>query len=103
VAGRGLTVIDKVGQWHEAYTAILAELSPPELDEAYGLLVATKVQGEGTGILELDMQAYAARVNAAMAMARLTAANRRAAATVAALLTATGIKPADIAYGDELE
>jgi hypothetical protein len=99
----GDTVITKVGNWKEAYDAILSELSPPELDEAYGLLVATKVVGENSGILELDMQAYAARVNAAMAMARLTAANRRAAATVAALLVATGIKPAAIDYGDDIQ
>jgi hypothetical protein len=103
VAGRPQTVVEKVAQWFEAYHAVLSELSPPELDEAYGLLVATKVNGEDSGILELDMQAYAARVNASMAMARLTAANRRCAATVASLLVQSGIKPTDISYGDELE
>lgn len=99
---RGQTVEDKVGQWKQAYDAILAELSPPEVQAAYGLLVATHVTGEGEGIAELDLQAYASRVNASMAMARLTAANARAAATVAALLTATGIKPAAIDYGDDV-
>ena len=102
MAGRLPTVEDKVGNWKQAYDAVLAELSPAELREAYNLLVSTPVQGEGTGIGELDMQAYASRVNAAMAMARLTAANARAAATVAALLTATGIKPASIDYGDDV-
>lgn len=97
----GKTVEDKVGEWLRAYTAVLDEISPKELQESYNLLVATKAQGEGNGILELDLQAYAARVNASMSMARLTAANARAAATVAALLVQSGIKPAAIDYGDD--
>ena len=103
MAGRTLTVVDKVALWKEAYDAIEAELNPGALTDSYSLLVAAKAVGEGVGLLELDMQAYTARVNASMAMARLTAANRRCAATVAALLIANGIKPTDITYGDELE
>lgn len=97
----GKSVEDKVGEWLRAYRAVADELSPPELAESYRLLVATKVNGEESGILELDMQAYAARVNASMAMARVEAANRRAAATVAAMLVATGIKPITPDYGDD--
>jgi hypothetical protein len=96
----GKTVEDKVGEWLTAYRAVEAELSPGALSDAYNLLVGTTLQGEGQGFPELDIQAYAARVNASMGMARLTAANRRAAATVAALLVATGIKPTAINYED---
>jgi len=101
VAGRGQTVEDKVGQWQTAFRAVLAEFDPEkQLAGAYNLL-NTPIQGEGQGIPELDMQAYSARVNASMALARLQAANVRAAGTIAALLTATGIKPAAIDYGDD--
>jgi hypothetical protein len=97
----GKSVEDKVGEWQRAFRAVRDELTSKELQGSYELLVATKVTGEGQVILELDMQAYAARVNAAMAMARLTAANDRAAATVAAMLVATGIKPITPDYGDD--
>lgn len=100
MAVRPKTVEEKVGEWETAYRAVLAELSPAALDEGYNLLVSQKVQGEGEGFPEMDIQAYSTRVNAAMNMARLTAANRRAAATVAALLVATGIKPAALGYED---
>lgn len=94
-------VIDKVGLWLTAYQAIIAEISPSEVQAGLTTLLNTKVTGEGEGILELDMQAYASRVNASLGLARMASANSRAAATVAALLTATGIKPAAIDYGDD--
>lgn len=102
MAGRGVDVVTKVAQWKQAYDAILAEFDPEgTLSRSYDLL-NTKVAGENSGILELDMQAYSARVNASLGIARLQAANQRAAATVAALITQTGIKPAAIDYGDDV-
>lgn len=102
MAGRGQTVEEKVGQWKTAFDAVLAEFDPDgKLAQAYDLL-STKTAGEGQGLPELDIAAYTARVNASMALARLQAANVRAAATVAALITQTGIKPAAIDYGDDV-
>lgn len=83
---RGRTVEEKVGDWKAAFDAIEPELQIPGMVE----LTATLQSDEMMRDLPLYIQ-----------MARIVAANRRAAATVAVLATQTGIKPTDINYGDE--
>lgn len=92
----GKTVIEKVGDWKVAFDAIAAELNPQALRDQLNSVINTPIPQDPEG-----MGTYVARMNAAIAMARLVSANDRAAATVAALLTATGIKPAPIDYGDD--
>lgn len=92
----GKTVIEKVGDWKIAFDAIAAELNPQALRDQLNSVINTPIPQDPEG-----MGTYVARMNAAIAMARLVSANDRAAATVAALLTATGIKPAPIDYGDD--
>lgn len=92
----GKTVIEKVGDWKVAFDAVAAELNPQALRDQLNSVINTPIPQDPEG-----MGTYVARMNAAIAMARLVSANDRAAATVAALLTATGIKPAGIDYGDD--
>lgn len=82
------SVESKVGDWLTAYTAIRDELTP----EAFRVLAAL---AQGTQ----DVQS----INIGIMAARVVFANDRAAATVAALLTQSGIKPTGIEYGDEPE
>ena len=79
------TVEDKVADWLLAYQAIKAELTP----EAFVTLAATAHQSD-------NVQG----INIGIGMARLVFANDRAAATVAALLVQSGIKPTGFDYGD---
>lgn len=86
---RPVDVSERVGQWLQAYTAIKAELTPDGSRELLGLMMTTITpEGPTPG------------ANVAMSLARLIASNDRAAATVAAMLVATGIKPVAIDYGD---
>lgn len=87
---------DKVGDWKQAFDSVAAELTPNELRERMNVLLSVPLPDDPDNVIT-----YTARMNTAMALARLIAANDRAAATVAALLTATGIKPAAIDYGDD--
>lgn len=96
MASRTQTVEEKVGQWQRAYQAVAAEVSPQALRDQLNAVINTPIPQDPEG-----MGTYVARMNAAMAMARLVSANDRAAATVAALLVQSGIKPADIDYGDD--
>lgn len=94
---RPVEVEERVGQWLRAYHAIAEELNPPKLRAQLSEVINTPIPQDPEGIL-----VYTQRMNASMALARLVSANDRAAATVAALLVATGIKPAAIDYGDDV-
>ena len=96
-ASRGRSVEEKVGDWKRAFDAIAEELSPPALRETLNAVINTPISQDPEGLL-----VYTQRMSAAMALARLVAANDRAAATVAALITQTGIKPAGVDYGDDI-
>jgi hypothetical protein len=82
------SVEQKIGDWKRAYDAIREELTP----EAFRAL--TSLAGSNN-----DVQS----INVGVQVARVVFANDRAAATVAALITQTGIKPVGIDYGDEPE
>jgi hypothetical protein len=92
----GRTVEERVADWFKAYQAIAAEVSPQALRDQLNAVINTPIPQDPDGIV-----VYTARMNASMALARLVSANDRASATVAALITATGIKPAAIDYGDD--
>jgi hypothetical protein len=76
----------KIGLWKQAFDAVAEELTPVALRS----MLATLQSNEQMRDLPLYIQ-----------LARLVAANDRAAATVAAIITATGIKPTAIDYGDD--
>jgi len=82
----GKTVEDKVAEWKRAFDAIVPEVQTPGMVE----LLATLQTTEAMRDLPLYIQ-----------LARVVSANQRAAATVAALLVATGIKPTAVNYGDD--
>lgn len=82
----GKTVAEKVGEWKQAYDAVVEEVHTPGMRE----LLATLQTTEAMRDLPLYVQ-----------LARVVNANQRAAATVAALLVATGIKPTAVNYGDD--
>ena len=92
----GRTTAQKVADWYEAYQAVAEQLTPPILREQLNAVINERIPEDADGIIT-----YNTRISASMAMARLVSANDRAAATVAALLTQTGIKPAAIDYGDD--
>lgn len=81
------TVPEKVGDWLDAYRAIREELTPEAFRVLTNLSTANDVQS----------------INVGMTAARVVFANDRAAATVAALLTQSGIKPTSLDYGDDPE
>ena len=92
----GRTVPEKVGDWYEAYQAIAEQLNPPALRAQLNEVINQPIPQDADGLL-----LYNSRISASMALARLVSANDRAAATVAALITQTGIKPSAIDYGDD--
>ena len=86
----------KVGNWDAAFRAIAETLSPPELRARWNELLALPLPDDPDNVIT-----YTARMNTAMALGRMLSANDRAAGTIAAMLVATGIKPAAIDYGDD--
>lgn len=76
----------KIGNWKQAFDAVSAELTPLALREMLGVMQSNEMMRD----LPLYIQ-----------LTRVVSANDRAAATVAALLVATGIKPTSIDYGDD--
>lgn len=98
MAGRSTarSVEDKVGDWKQAFDAIAAELTPDELRSRFNDLMSLPLPDDPDNVIT-----YTARMNTAMALARLVSANDRAAGTIAALITQTGIKPASVDYGDD--
>jgi hypothetical protein len=81
------SVKDKVANWYEAYRVLREELTPQESRA----LLSSITPDEGW-----TLPYY-------VKMASVIMANDRCAATVAALLTQTGIKPTTIEYGEESE
>lgn len=94
---QGRSVEDKVADWYKAFTAIAAELNPQALRDQLDAVINTPIPQDPEGLI-----VYTQRMNASMALARLVSANDRAAATVAALITQTGIKPSAVDYGDDI-
>jgi len=92
----GKTVEQKVSDWLVAYRAVSYEVTASKLREQLNSVINTPIPQDPEGI-----GTYVVRMNAAMALARLVSANDRAAATVAALLVSSGIRPAPVDYGDE--
>jgi len=76
----------KLANWNQAFMQISESLTQPAMRE----MLATLQSNEQMRDLPLYIQ-----------LARLVSANDRAAATVAALITATGIKPVAFDYGDD--
>lgn len=76
----------KVGNWKLAFDAIREETTDP----AMRAILSTMQTNDAMRDLPLYIQ-----------LARVVSANDRAAATVAALITATGIKPVAFDYGDD--
>lgn len=83
---RGRSVADKVSDWKQAFDAIQPELTSDLMRQ----LLLTLQSDEQMRDLPLYMQ-----------LARLVSANDRAAATVAALITQTGVKPVSFDFGDD--
>jgi hypothetical protein len=80
------TIPQKVGDWQMAFNAIREELTPPTL---------RKILAEMEGVEGV------AQFRSYVDLARTVMANDRAAGTIAALITQTGIKPAGLDYGDD--
>jgi len=85
---RPVDVPERVAQWYTAFNVVRAELTP----EAMRVILAGMSEVDGIA----QLQSY-------MSLARNVMANDRAAATVAAMLVASGIKPTAIDYGDDPE
>lgn len=81
------TTEQKIGDWKVAYDAIRVEITPPELR-----LILSEMQAVD------GIQQFQSYVN----LARSVMANDRAAATVAALLTQSGIKTSSVDYGEDI-
>lgn len=75
MAGRERTTVQKVADWFEVYQAIKAELTPQALRELTALASADSV----------------ASINVGLGASRITFANDRMAAQVAAMLTQSGV------------
>lgn len=88
--------MEKVGDWEVAYQAVSASITADKLREQLNAVINTPIPADPEGIVT-----YVARMNASMALARLVSANDRAAGTIAALITQSGIKPTAVDYGDE--
>lgn len=82
---RPVEVEERVGQWFAAFNAVREELTPPKMREI---------------LAQMDAVEGVAQLASYMSLARNVMANDRAAATVAAMLTATGIKPTAPDYED---
>lgn len=80
---RERTINDKVSDWFTVFKAVEAELTPQALREMTSLVQARTADGA------LDIAA----VQLGMRITGVVTANDRAAAVVAAILTAQGVKP----------
>lgn len=92
------TVVEKVGDWKQAYDAIREELTPPQMRLMLGHLTApTPMDGDDVAAV----QAYVQVVRASLDLSRVITANDRAAAVTAAMLTQAGVsRPI---FGDDAE
>jgi len=80
------TVIQKIGDWKQAYDMIRPELTPDQMRT-----ILAEMQGVD------GIQQFKSYVD----LAKAVMSNDRAAGTIAALITQTGIKPTEIDYEDE--
>ena len=80
---RPVEVYERVAQWREAFDDIRREITS---DKQRAILA------------EMEMVEGVAQLQSYMSLARNVMANDRAAATVAAMLVATGIKPTPTDY-----
>jgi hypothetical protein len=78
----------KIGYWKQAFDAVRADFN-------------ASIPGMRDLLLTLQSQEAMRDLPLYIQLARVVSANDRAAATVAALLTATGIKPTALNYGDD--
>lgn len=83
---RLVEVPERVGQWKTAFDAIREELTPPQMRT----ILSEMSEVEGVA----QLQSY-------MSLARNVMANDRAAATVAAMLVTSGIRPVPLDGLDE--
>lgn len=83
--GRPQTVIEKVGAWDTAFSAIRESLTPP---------ITRQVLAEMQGVTDIGS------LQAAERLARIVSANDRTAAIVAAMLTSSGIQRPVIEFDD---
>lgn len=81
-----IDVVDKVALWKTAFDAIAPEIQTPGMVELLAAMQTTEAMR--------DMPLF-------IQLARVISANQRAAATVAALLVQSGIKPTAVDYGDD--
>lgn len=85
------TAAEKVTDWLTVFRAVQHEITPPEFRPLMALMEAK----DDTGMTNVQA------VNLGLSVSRMVMANDRAAATVAALLTANGVKPVGFDYGEE--
>lgn len=83
---RPVDPVERIAQWKEVFDVVREELTPQQMRTILAEM------SEVDGIPQL--QSY-------MSLARNVMANDRAAATVAAMLTATGIKPTPTTFEEE--
>lgn len=86
MSGRLVEVPERVGQWKQAFDALREELTPPKMRQ----ILAEMDEVDGVPAL----QSY-------MSLARNVMANDRTAATVAAMLVTSGIRPVPMDGLDE--
>lgn len=82
---RPVEVEERVATWLRAFNAIRAELTP---------------QGMRDTLAKMEQVEGIAQLSSYMSLARNVMANDRAAATVAAMIVSTGIKPNAPVYDD---
>lgn len=83
---RPIDIGERLGNWQLAFDAVREQITP----DTMRTILASMDEVEGI-----------AQLSSYMDLARNVMANDRAAATVAAMLVSTGIKPAAIDYGGE--
>lgn len=83
---RPVDVSERVGQWFAAYQAVSEQLTPQQMRDV---------------LAKMDMAEGVAQLGSYMSLARNVMANDRAAATVAAMLVSSGIRPAPVSLEEE--
>lgn len=81
---RNRTPQEKVGDWNEAYEPIRDAITPDPMRQMITNMTSVPMEG-------VEVAAYASLVQSSIHLARIVAANDRAAAIAAAMLTAAGV------------
>jgi hypothetical protein len=89
MTSRNRTLPEKVGDWGAAFNAMRDEITPPVFREIMTKLTSLPAPPEGAGLA--DFNEYITAVNASLGIARIVAANDRAAAMAAAIITQSGV------------